>query len=388
MPHDSLFTPVTIGSLQLSNRIVMAPLTRCRADAAHVPTDIMAEYYSQRASAGLIVAEATMVIEGNSAFGGREPGIYSAAQVAAWKKVTDAVHAKGGKFILQIWHGGRACHSLLNNGAQPVAPSPLRITNDETHTPQGKKPYEIPRELRDDELPGIVAGFRLATQNAKAAGFDGVEIHGANGYLLDEFLRDGSNQRSGPYGGPIANRARLLLEVVDACVAAWEPGRVGVRISPLNSYNDMKDSDPVALTSYVAAQLNLRKVAFLHIMRGDFFGLQKGDVVSAARAAFKELREKGAPKLLEPIMKVEVLTPDEYLGDVIGDLNSRRGQIQGTDQRGNAQVITAFVPLANMFGYVSNLRGMSQGRAQFTMQYDHYEPVPQAVADEVIKKYA
>ncbi len=287
MPHDSLFTPVTIGSLQLSNRIVMAPLTRCRADAAHVPTDIMAEYYSQRASAGLIVAEATMVIEGNSAFGGREPGIYSAAQVAAWKKVTDAVHAKGGKFILQIWHGGRACHSLLNNGAQPVAPSPLRITNDETHTPQGKKPYEIPRELRDDELPGIVAGFRLATQNAKAAGFDGVEIHGANGYLLDEFLRDGSNQRSGPYGGPIANRARLLLEVVDACVAAWEPGRVGVRISPLNSYNDMKDSDPVALTSYVAAQLNLRKVAFLHIMRGDFFGLQKGDVVSAARAAFK-----------------------------------------------------------------------------------------------------
>lgn len=287
MLHASLFTPVTLGSLALPNRIIMAPLTRCRADAAHVPTDIMAEYYAQRASAGLIIAEATMVIEGNSAFGGREPGIYSAAQVTAWKKATDAVHAKGGRIVLQLWHGGRACHSLLNNGAQPVAPSPLRITNDETHTPQGKKPYEIPRELRDDELPGIVAGFRKAAENAQAAGFDGVEIHGANGYLLDEFLRDGSNRRSGPYGGPIANRARLLLEAVDAAIGVWGAGRVGVRISPLNSYNDMKDSDPVALTSYVATQLNQRGIAFLDLMRGDFFSVQTGDVVTPARAAFK-----------------------------------------------------------------------------------------------------
>ena len=287
MHHASLFTPVTLGSLTLPNRIVMAPLTRCRADAAHVPTDLMVEYYAQRASAGLIVAEATMVIEGNSAFGGREPGIYSAAQVAAWKKVTDAVHAQGGRIALQLWHGGRACHSLLNNGVQPVAPSPLRITNDETHTPQGKKPYEIPRELRDDELPGIVAGFRAAAQNAQRAGFDGVEVHGANGYLLDEFLRDGSNQRHGPYGGPIAHRARLLLEVVDAVIGVWGAGRVGVRVSPLNSYNDMLDSDPVALTRYVAAQLDQRGIAFLDLMRGDFFGVQKGDVVTPARTAFK-----------------------------------------------------------------------------------------------------
>jgi len=287
MENASLFTPVTLGSLSLANRILMSPLTRCRADAAHVPTDIMAEYYAQRASAGLIIAEATMAIEGNSAFGGREPGIYSAVQVAAWKKVTSAVHARGGKIVLQIWHGGRACHSLLNHGAQPVAPSPLRITNDETHTPEGKKPYEIPRELRDDELPGIVAGFRHAAENAKLAGFDGVEVHGANGYLLDEFLRDGSNQRSGPYGGAIANRARLLLEVVDAAISVWGAGRVGVRISPLNSFNDMKDSDPVALTSYVAAELNRRGIAFLDLMRGDFFSAQKGDVVSPARAAFK-----------------------------------------------------------------------------------------------------
>jgi N-ethylmaleimide reductase len=287
MNHAPLFTPVTLGSLALPNRILMAPLTRCRADAEHVPTAIMAEYYAQRASAGLLIAEATMVIEGNSAFGGREPGVYSAAQVAAWKKVTDAVHAKGGRIALQLWHGGRACHSLLNNGAQPVAPSPLRITNDETHTPQGKKPYEIPRELRDDELPGIVAGFKRAAENALAAGFDAVEVHGANGYLLDEFLRDGSNQRKGPYGGSIENRARLLLEVVDATIGVWGAGRVGVRISPLNSYNDMKDSDPVALTSHVATQLNQRGIAYLHVMRGDFFGIQKGDVVTPARAAFK-----------------------------------------------------------------------------------------------------
>ncbi len=287
MSHAALFTPVTLGSLTLSNRILMAPLTRCRADADHVPTAVMAEYYAQRASAGLIVAEATMAIEGHSAFGGREPGIYSAAQVAAWKKVTDAVHAQGGRIVLQIWHGGRACHSLLNHGAQPVAPSALRITNDETHTPQGKKPYEIPRALGDDELPGIVAGFRHAAQNAQLAGFDGVEVHGANGYLLDQFLRDGSNQRGGAYGGPLVNRARLLLEVVDAVIGVWGASRVGVRISPLNSFNDMKDSDPVAVTRYVAAQLNQRGLAYLHLMRGDFFGLQQGDVVTAARAEFK-----------------------------------------------------------------------------------------------------
>lgn len=284
---SALFNPLVLGPLTLSNRVFMAPLTRCRADANHVPTAIMAEYYAQRASAGLIVAEATMVIEGNSAFGAREPGIYSDAQVDAWKQVTDAVHAKGGLIFLQLWHGGRACHPLLNNGIQPVAPSPLAITGDETHTPEGKKPYVVPRELRDDELPGIVAGFKKAAENAKAAGFDGVEIHGANGYLLDEFLRDGTNKRTGPYGGPIENRARLLLEVVDATISVWGKDRVGVRISPLNSYNDMLDSDPVALTQYVSAQLDQRGIAYLHLMRADFFGVQKGDIVPVARAAFK-----------------------------------------------------------------------------------------------------
>jgi N-ethylmaleimide reductase len=285
--HAPLFTPVTFGDLALPNRIVMAPLTRCRADASHVPTPMMAEYYAQRASAGLIVAEATIVMEGNSAFGGREPGIYSAAQVAGWKHITDAVHAKGGHIVLQLWHGGRACHPYFNGGAQPVAPSAIAITGDEVHTPEGKKAYVTPRALRDDEIPGIVEGFRTAAANARSAGFDGVEIHGANGYLLDEFLRDGANKRTGPYGGPVENRARLLLEVTDAAIGVWGAGRVGVRISPLNSYNAMIDSDPVAVARYVASEMNARGIAFLHLMRSDFFQQQKGDVMSPARAAYR-----------------------------------------------------------------------------------------------------
>ena len=172
MPN--LFTPLQAGALTLANRILMAPLTRCRAEEDHVPGALMAEYYAQRAGAGLIIAEATMAMEGHSAFW-KEPGIYSDAQVAGWKKVTDAVHAAGGRIALQIWHGGRACHPLLNGGRQPVAPSAIAIANDEVHTPEGKQPYTVPRELRDDELPGIVAGFAHAAAQARAAGFDGVD---------------------------------------------------------------------------------------------------------------------------------------------------------------------------------------------------------------------
>lgn len=281
-----LFSPLSLGALTLPNRVLMAPLTRCRAEGDHVPTPLMADYYSQRASAGLIIAEATMAMPGNSAFWA-EPGIHSDAQVGGWKAVTDAVHAAGGRIFLQIWHGGRACHPLMNDGAGPVAPSPIPITNDMVHTPNGKVPYATPRELSDDELPGIVAGFRKAAENAKAAGFDGVEVHGANGYLLDEFLRDGANQRSGAYGGPIENRARLMLEVLDAAIAVWGADRVGLRISPLNSYNSMIDSDPVAVTTYIADQCNQRGIAYLHVMRSDFLGEQSGDVMTPARAHFK-----------------------------------------------------------------------------------------------------
>lgn len=285
--NDILFEGLTIGKLKLSNRIWMAPLTRCRAGLEHIPNALMAEYYSQRASAGLIIAEATMAFEGNSAFW-QEPGIYSPAQIEGWKLVTDAVHAKGGKIFLQIWHGGRACHPALNGGKQPVAPSAIAII-DEVHTPEGKLPQVLPRALTDDELPGIVAGFKTAAANAKAAGFDGVEVHGANGYLLDQFWRDGSNKRTGQYGGSIENRARLMLEVITAVCEVWDSKQVGLRISPLNSYNTMIDSDPVGITTWLAKRLNDFNLAYLHVMRGDFFQTQTGDLLTPVREHFTGL---------------------------------------------------------------------------------------------------
>ena len=279
-----LFSPLRVGSLELPNRIWMAPLTRCRAEEGHVPGALMAEHYCQRATAGLIVAEATMAMEGNSAFW-HEPGVYNQAQIEGWRLTTKAVHRAGGRIVLQIWHGGRACHPLLNDGRQPVAPSPIAITGDEVHTPQGKQPYVVPMELRDDELLAIVEGFRLAARNAMAAGFDGVEVHGANGYLLDEFLRDGSNRRSGPYGGALENRARLLLEVLEA--VAEETPLMGLRLSPLNSFNAMADSDPIGLITWLAERLNDVPLTYLHLMRADLLGQQHGDVLTPARQKFK-----------------------------------------------------------------------------------------------------
>ena len=280
----TLFSPLAVGPLEVPNRIWMAPLTRCRAEDGHVPGPLMAEHYAQRAGAGLIIAEATMAMEGHSAFW-HEPGIHSPAQIEGWRLTTEAVHRAGGRIVLQIWHGGRACHPLLNGGRQPVAPSPIPITGDTVRTPEGKQPYVVPRELGDDEIPAIVAGFRWAARNAMAAGFDGVEVHGANGYLLDQFLRDGSNHRSGPYGGPLEHRARLLLEVLAA--VAEETSLMGLRLSPLNSFNDMADSDPIGLICWLAERLNELPLAYLHLMRGDFAGRQQGDVLTPARERFR-----------------------------------------------------------------------------------------------------
>lgn len=285
MSNEVLFKELKLGQLRIPNRIWMAPLTRRRAGLEHIPNALMAEYYAQRASAGLVIAEATMSMEGNSAFW-QEPGVYNQVQIDGWKAVTSAVHAKGGRIFLQIWHGGRACHPALNGGKQPVAPSAIAI-DDQVHTPEGKLPHVVPRELRDDEIPAVIQGFKQAAINARVAGFDGVELHGANGYLLDEFLRDGSNRRSGPYGGPMENRARLLLEVVAAVCEVWSSHQVGVRISPLNSYNSMRDSDPVALTRWLAQRLNDFNLGYLHVMRGDFFQVQSGDVLAPARENFK-----------------------------------------------------------------------------------------------------
>lgn len=281
-----LFQPLRMGSLALPNRIIMAPLTRCRATVDHVPTPLMARYYGQRASAGLIVAEATMVQEGHCAFQ-TEPGLYNQVQVEAWRGVTTAVHERGGRIFVQLWHGGRACHPLLNNGAQPVSASAVAITNDLTHTPAGKVAYVEPRALGDEELPGIVSSFKRAAENAQMAGFDGVELHGANGYLLDQFLRDGCNRRTGRYGGSMANRGRLLLEVLEAVCQVWGADRVGVRLSPLSSFNSMGESDPVALTAWLAQRLNPMGLAYLHLIRGDVLGNLQGDVLTPMRREYE-----------------------------------------------------------------------------------------------------
>lgn len=271
-----LFSPVVLGSISLKNRIVMAPLTRNRAGEGGVPQAINATYYAQRASAGLIVTEATPI----SAMGHGYPalpGIYTDAQVAGWKKVTDAVHAKGGKIVIQLWHVGRISHpSLLPNQALPVAPSAIKPAG-QAFTYQGLVDYVEPRALDVSELPAIVQDYVHATKSAIAAGFDGVEIHAANGYLLDQFLRDGANHRTDQYGGSIENRARLLLEVTQAVVNVIGADKVGVRVSPVNPFNDMSDSNPQAVFNYVANALNQFNLAYLHAVEGGIHGGGKAD---------------------------------------------------------------------------------------------------------------
>ncbi|MFO1435753.1 MAG: alkene reductase [Gammaproteobacteria bacterium] len=283
---NKLLTPLRVGDITLPNRVVMAALTRVRAGPTHVPNDLMVEYYAQRASNGLIITECSMVDAHACAFMG-EPGIYSIEQVKGWKRVTDAVHAKGGLIYMQIWHPGRAAHSLLNDGEQPVSSSARAIRNDTTSTPQGKKPYEVPRALRTDEVPRYVDMFRSAAVNAKAAGFDGVQLHGAHGYLIDNFLRDGVNQRTDNYGGNVVNRARFLLEIADAVIGVFGKDRVGVRISPLVAFNDMSESQPEELVSYVAEQLSLRQVAFLEVRHEDHRLAREQSILRIARQHFK-----------------------------------------------------------------------------------------------------
>jgi N-ethylmaleimide reductase len=260
-----LLEPTVLGAIELANRLVMAPLTRCRAGAGNVPTDLMVEYYRQRASAGLIISEATQIMPEGQGYP-NTPGIYNEAQIAGWRKVTDAVHAAGGKMVLQLWHVGRVSHSSFQpHGALPVAPSAIAIPGEGRDAAFKKVPFETPRALDTAEIPAIVQAYELASHHAIAAGFDGVEIHAANGYLLDQFLRDGSNHRSDKYGGSIENRARFLMDVVDAVTAAVGADRVGLRISPLQPANGMSDSDPWATFSYVVRAVDAFKLAYLHV---------------------------------------------------------------------------------------------------------------------------
>jgi N-ethylmaleimide reductase len=260
-----VFFPYTLGSLQLKNRMVMAPLTRSRAEADNVPSPMAVTYYSQRASAGLIITEATQVSTRAQGYVST-PGVYSDAQIAAWKKITDAVHQKGGLIFVQLWHVGRISHPVFRNGELPVAPSAIAPRGVQTYTAQGFQDIPTPRALETAEIPGIVAEFRQAAINAKSAGFDGIEIHGANGYLLDQFLEDGTNQRTDEYGGSIENRARLLFEVVSAVMEVWDSNRIGVRLSPGGTFNDMCDSHPQDTFGYVVKRLATLDLAYLHLV--------------------------------------------------------------------------------------------------------------------------
>jgi N-ethylmaleimide reductase len=262
-----LFDSFRLGDLTLPNRVVMAPLTRNRADPGNVPSALAVEYYSQRASAGLIVSEGTQVVPEGQGYE-LTPGLHSPAQIAGWKKVTDAVHARGGRIFAQLWHVGRVSHvSLQPGGGPPVAPSAIRAR---TKTYVGGNFAEVsePRALELHEIPGVIAGYRQGARNAIDAGFDGVEIHGANGYLVDQFMRDSTNKRTDAYGGPIENRARFLLEVTDAIAREIGASRTGIRISPVSPANDIADSDPWTLFCYAVDRLNAIKPVYLHVVEG------------------------------------------------------------------------------------------------------------------------
>jgi 2,4-dienoyl-CoA reductase-like NADH-dependent reductase (Old Yellow Enzyme family) len=257
----TLFDPIQIGDLQLPNRVIMAPLTRCRAEPGRVPGALMAEYYVQRASAGLIISEATSVTPMGVGYPDT-PGIWSDEQVQGWKNVTQAVHAAGGRIVLQLWHVGRISDPIYLDGELPVAPSAVQ-PKGHVSLIRPMKSFETPRALETEEIAGIVEAYRKGAENAKAAGFDGVEIHGANGYLLDQFLQDSTNQRSDRYGGSLENRARLMLEVTDAVISVWGAGRVGMHLAPRADSHDMGDSQRAETFTYIARELGKRGIAFI-----------------------------------------------------------------------------------------------------------------------------
>ena len=261
-----LLTPENLGAIALKNRLVMAPLTRMRAVAGDVPSDLAATYYSQRASAGLIITEASQICPLGKGYPGT-PGIYSEDQMKAWQKITAAVHAKNGKIVMQLWHVGRISHSSLHpEDGLPVAPSAIAPTGQVYTASWQLADYETPRELPVSEIPALLQTYRHAATVAKQAGFDGVEVHAANGYLLDQFLQDSSNQRQDQDGGSFANRTRLLLEVLNEVIQVWGSDRVGVRLSPYGTFNDMSDKDPIALFTHVIEQLNPLNLAYLHMI--------------------------------------------------------------------------------------------------------------------------
>lgn len=323
VPH--LLSPLSLKDLSLKNRVVMAPLTRSRAGAARMPNTLMAEYYAQRAGAGLIITEATTISPQANGWL-HTPGIYTDEQTKAWKQVVDAVHAQGTPIFLQLWHVGRASHSDFQPGHQlPVAPSAIKIEGDGVRTANGKQPHEVPRALETREIPQIVADYRQAAANAKRAGFDGVEIHGANGYLIDEFLQSKTNHRTDQYGGSLENRYRFLQEIVEAILTVWEAGCVGLRLSPNGNYNDMGSPDYRETFTYVAQQLNQYRLGYLHVVDGLAFG-------------FHEL---GEPMTLSEFRQV-------YEGMLMGNCGYDRHRAESVIRSGDADLIAFGRP------YISN----------------------------------
>jgi N-ethylmaleimide reductase len=293
----NLFTPFRLGPYELRNRVVMAPMTRSRAGEGGVPTELMAEYYAQRAGAGLIVSEGSQVSPQGVGYPST-PGIHTDAQVDGWRRVTDAVHDRGSRIFLQLWHVGRVSHpSMQPGGALPVAPSAIGIPG-ELYTGQGMKPFVTPRALETDEIAGVVEQFAEGARRAYLAGFDGVELHGANGYLIDQFLRDGANHRTDHYGGSVENRVRFLEEVTAAVVDVWGGPRVGVRFSPMGLVNGMGDTDPVATFSYAAYALNRFNLAYLHV--SETIGEQER---RSADGSFVVLSRAGAEPRVSPVMR-------------------------------------------------------------------------------------
>ncbi|WP_109479862.1 alkene reductase [Paraburkholderia sp. C35] len=282
---NQLFTQTQVGPFELSHRVVLAPLTRMRTEEGNVPGDLMVEYYTQRATqGGLLISDATAVAPLGIAYVGA-PGIYTDEQAAGWKRVTDAVHAKGARIFLQLWHAGRQAHPANTGGVTPVAPSALRSLEHaairDEHGNLAEAELIVPRALELDEIAPIVEQFRRSAVLAKQAGFDGVELHGANGYLFEQFLLDGTNHRTDAYGGSIENRARFLFDTLDAVVSVWGPGRVALRLSPSGRYGTMSDSDPHATFGYVAARLNDYELAYLHVIEPRIRGIEEQETTES-----------------------------------------------------------------------------------------------------------
>ena len=320
----ALFTSATIGGLTVANRIALAPMTRCKAGPDRLANPLIADFYAQRAGAGLLITEATTVsAQGNGYL--NTPGIYTDEQGAAWRQVTEAVHAKGGAIFLQLWHTGRASHSDFHGGDLPVSASAVKLEGDGVHTPNGKKDFEVPRALETGELPGVVADYVSAAERAKEAGFDGVEIHAANGYLLDQFLQSKTNQRTDAYGGSVENRFRLLREVVEGVCGVWGPERVAVRLAPNGAFNDMGSPDYRETFTYAARELDAYGLAYLHLVDGLAFGFHK----------------LGEPMTLEDFRAV-------YSGTIMGNCGYDSETATAAVERGAADLVAIGRP------YISN----------------------------------